>query len=52
MKSLGLQNSPLTDKPTINNGYLSDSSVDSDEEVYRNEEFRYNNNNDADLFYD
>ena len=52
LKELGLQNSPLTDKPTINNGYFSDSSVDSDEEVYRNEEFTYTNNNDTDLFYD
>ena len=52
LKELGLQNSPLTDKPTINNGYFSDSSVDSDEEVYRNEGFTYTNNNDTDLFYD
>ena len=52
IKELGLQSSPLTDKPTINDGYFSDSSVDSDEEAYRNAEFTYINNNDADLFYD
>ena len=52
IKELGLQNSPLTDKPTVNDGYFSDSSVDSDEEVYRNAEFTYINNNETDIFYD
>ena len=52
IKSLGFQNSPLTDRPTINSGYFSDSSVDSDEEVFRNDEFTYTNNNDTDLFFD
>ena len=52
IKELGLQSSPLTDKPAINDGYFSDSSVDSDEEVFRNAEFTYINNNDTDLFYD
>ena len=51
IKELGLQSSPLTDKPTINDGYFSDSSVDSDEEVFRNAEFTYINNNDTDLFH-
>ena len=36
---------------TINDGYFSDSSVDSDEEVFRNAEFTYINNNDTDLFH-
>ena len=52
IKELGLQNSPLTDKPTVNDGYFSDSSVDSDEEIYRNAEFTYINNNETDIFYD
>ena len=52
IRGLGLQNSPLTDKPTINDGYFSDSSVDSDEEIYRNAEFTYMNNNDTNLFND
>ena len=52
IRGLGLQNSPLTDKPTINDGYFSDSSVDSDEEIYRNAEFTYMNNNDANIFND
>ena len=49
---LGLQNSPVIERPAENSGYFSDSSLDSDEETFRNKEFTYLNNNDKNIFYD